>query len=186
MCTLWQRYGRAGRGPGTVAIAILLVEKANFDTARDKKEQRKRLRKAKKAPPSKRRALADTTNSTPVSSSSARIDESDGDSSTDEESSATLPFQSPPSPPAPPAPATDAERRHQYHAPATLSSEVQVKKRGVIVHIGGAMDDFINAKTRGIKCRRQVATLYFGNDNIRRSCNIMFYALRSPSNHSRQ
>lgn len=50
--TLWQRFGRAARGPGTEAIAVLIVEPKYFDEEKEKAAKRADKRKddeAKKA-----------------------------------------------------------------------------------------------------------------------------------------
>jgi superfamily II DNA helicase RecQ len=48
LCTLWQRFGRAARGPGQEATAILFVEKKDTDEERVLKAARTAQRLAKK------------------------------------------------------------------------------------------------------------------------------------------
>ncbi|PIL23292.1 transporter [Ganoderma sinense ZZ0214-1] len=45
--TLWQRFGRAARGPGTVALAILIVESKYFDAEKSVAEQNEKKKKDK-------------------------------------------------------------------------------------------------------------------------------------------
>ncbi|EPS94524.1 hypothetical protein FOMPIDRAFT_1055021 [Fomitopsis schrenkii] len=67
--TLWQRFGRAARGEGEFAFAILIAEKEHFDEEKERKlaakakrlESRKRKRgKQSKNAPNKQRAIHDT------------------------------------------------------------------------------------------------------------------------------
>lgn len=44
MCTLWQQIGRAARGEGEEGVAIIFVEKADFDDQHHKKEAAKEKR----------------------------------------------------------------------------------------------------------------------------------------------
>jgi superfamily II DNA helicase RecQ len=48
LCTLWQRFGRAGRGCDQLATAILLVEKKDTNEERLQKAERAAKRKEKK------------------------------------------------------------------------------------------------------------------------------------------
>lgn len=47
LCTLCQRFGRAGREAGTEDVAILIAEKAHFDVERGKSLGQKKARKRK-------------------------------------------------------------------------------------------------------------------------------------------
>ncbi|KAG6851504.1 hypothetical protein C0991_008516, partial [Blastosporella zonata] len=49
LCTLWQRFGRAARGWGQEAVAILLVEKKDTSEERMAKEVRDAKKTAKKS-----------------------------------------------------------------------------------------------------------------------------------------
>ncbi|KAJ7599755.1 P-loop containing nucleoside triphosphate hydrolase protein [Mycena floridula] len=47
MCTLWQRFGRAGRAEGSQAVAILFAERSCYDDEREKAAERAVKRKKK-------------------------------------------------------------------------------------------------------------------------------------------
>ncbi|KAF8150999.1 P-loop containing nucleoside triphosphate hydrolase protein [Crassisporium funariophilum] len=150
MCTLWQRFGRSGRAAGSEAIAILLAEKKHFDKDREKRKAANRVRRGQRAakrkapaqcapPAAKRPALGPATNLVGhlVDTTEAVEEEpldSDGDSNELDELSLA--------------------RQPQSSVPAA-------KER--VLELGSALDDFINADTRCIKCRRTVSDLYFRN-----------------------
>jgi superfamily II DNA helicase RecQ len=61
MCTLWQQFGRGGRGSGETATAILLVEKKDTEEERQSKAERaaKKRDKAREGIGTKRKANDD-------------------------------------------------------------------------------------------------------------------------------
>jgi superfamily II DNA/RNA helicase len=48
MCILWQRLGRSGRGPGTQATGVVIVEPKHFDDEKAKRRKAVEARAAKK------------------------------------------------------------------------------------------------------------------------------------------
>lgn len=59
LCMLWQRFGRAARGPGEQGTAILLVEKKDTDEERQakaKKAEEVALKKSREGIGTKRKA----------------------------------------------------------------------------------------------------------------------------------
>jgi superfamily II DNA/RNA helicase len=181
-CTLWQRFGRAGRGQDQEAVALLLVEQKDTDEARKKKAERAEKARQKKregigtkrkepadgrqdAQSSKRRALLDrgqnSRTSEDVIDSASDGDESDaGDG---EMGTAAPGIRS--------SRVTDNDEVRRLKYSEISRSNVPTPKQDRGVEVGSAMDDYINAKDRGISCRRVVSTLYFGNDKTRKLPN---------------
>lgn len=175
LCALWQRFGRAGRGAGEQATAILLVEKKDMNeervlkagrAARKKNSKREGIGTKRKAPTdlsgpqSKRQALADKSvvvvnqavgaaHNTEIGEEDEQGDESDEDEvmMNDEERSDFL-----------------QERRVSYSKRDKPESARQPKGRARDLEPHSAMDDFINAQSAGFRCRREVPNLFFGND----------------------
>lgn len=64
----------------------------------------------------------------------------------------------------------DSSRRAAYHAQTLAAPREQDISRKVVdrnrrdVPLGSALDDFVNARTWGIKCLRSIPMLYFNND----------------------
>ena len=176
---LWQRFGRAARGAGQEATAILLVEKKDTDEERIKKAGRAAKRKRKKDDLSKtgikkelevethkRPALADRSTNIHVKVEVVDLDVDSCDNEHDDNNriEATKPG------------ILDSngleERRAQYANEGRDDSERQqiVQVRGHQgPQMGSALDDFINPRGR-FRCRRTVLMLFFGNDKTRESC----------------
>ena len=153
MSTLWQRFGRAARGPGQKATAVLFVEKKDLDEERALKAQRetRRKEKVKEAIGMKRKA-AHQVNTQPkrraLADGTSTVNREDNDNGAVQGEVEVL-----------------KEERRQHYARRDRPAPIfrgKGKGRGG-VEIGGAMDDFINAH-RDFKCRRVVPMLFFGND----------------------
>ncbi|KAF8154631.1 P-loop containing nucleoside triphosphate hydrolase protein [Crassisporium funariophilum] len=151
LCTLWQRFGRAARGQGENATAILFVEKKDTDDERALKAEREANRKKRKdgermkrkgtddvdEPPSKRPALVDIT-----SDPNRELDVGAG-SNADSVGSSIL---------------EKSKRRAHYAKPQQTARPAQVvasSGKGKGVEVGSAMDDFINTPCE-FHCRRIV------------------------------
>lgn len=162
LCTLWQRFGRAARGPGREATAILLVEKKDTAEERVKKAGRAAKRKKNKETGTgikrkaeigkqierKRPALADR--STNAVSDRGSSDNEDNDNERI-------------------GPIGLEECRARY-ANQERPQVVQVRGcRGP--QVGSALDNFINPEGR-FPCRRTIIMLFFGNDKTRGSCRV--------------
>ena len=157
LCTLWQRFGRGGRGSDQLATAILLVEKKDTNDERLQKAERAAKRREKKRG-TKRQAKdqLNTQRKRPALANrninlarDINPDLQDHDSDSD--------------------PDIDEERRAQYQKegrPKTMT--FNRVERGV--EVGSAMDDFINTNS----CRRKILILFFGNDRTRTClCHIV-------------
>lgn len=64
---------------------------------------------------------------------------------------------------------SDEAKAASYNKPQSHANAGSKKRT---IELGSALDDFINAATRCIKCRRRVPNLYFGNDKAR-ECHII-------------
>jgi superfamily II DNA/RNA helicase len=172
---LWQRFGRAARGTGQEATAILLVEKKDTNEERIKKADRAAKRRQKKdtktgvkrkaetrnlkQPRHKRPALADRSTNAQVKLE-AEVGNSDIGSCNDEDDEGIETMN----------PGLE-ECRAQYASQERVENLQQiVQVRGHQgPQIGSALDDFINPGGR-FRCRRTVLMLFFGNDKTRKSC----------------
>lgn len=149
MCTLWQRFGRAARDPDLEGTAMLLVEPKHLDEEREKKVVRAEAKKRKAEnqglpKTTKRRAVPSKTgqppHAIPVAHAVAPQDE-------------------------------DEKRRVLYTAKKGKSvSSTEVVKVERKREIEVAMDDMINAKKRGLGCRRKPLRLFFSSD---RACKCV-------------
>lgn len=172
LCTLWQRFGRGGRGSDQLATAILLVEKKDTNKEHLQKAERAAKRKAKKKggigtkrkakdqlnTQHKRPALANRNLNlarVQVNNPDLQVDDSDIDDDLDigiEMEDSVIEGGR----------GTDEERRARYQKEGRSKTMTSNRvERGV--EVGSAMDDFINSKS----CRRKIPTLFFGNDRTR-------------------
>ncbi|KAF5338863.1 hypothetical protein D9758_015559 [Tetrapyrgos nigripes] len=182
--TLWQRFGRAGRGPDSSAIAVFLVEKTFFDADRLRKQDN-RTKKTKAA------TSTETKENTGPFSSSKRKAKAQGGSPPKRRrvhNASNLEIPSPdqaadltPST-MPTVPAsvgdyaqTDESRRLMYQAKLATGARTRRSKgkQDEPIPIGSALDEFINAPTRGISCRRHVVTLYYSNDRVNNNYHLL-------------
>jgi superfamily II DNA/RNA helicase len=156
MCTLWQRFGRGGRGDGQSATAILLVEKKDTEEDRQAKGERARVRKEKEGIGTKRKATTDQEDR-PSKRSRTLTDVP------------AIPTSSPnPSTTSPkPTAQVKEERRKLYSTRALLKTATKAKKGKAGAPMEVAMDDYINTAHVPLNCRVDVPTLYFNNDKTR-------------------
>jgi hypothetical protein len=175
LCTLWHRFGCAGHAAGTEATGILLVEKNHFDSDRQKGIAASEARKAQQA---KRKVSEQGGRSPkrPASSAIANVDDhvNPAHVSDDEEVDAhgyeivsdlvvheDEAFGE----------RSEEARRASYNKRLFTMTTYGSKPALQSLKIGSALDDLINAPTRGIKCRRTVFNMYFGND---KACKYFF------------
>lgn len=151
LSTLWQRFGRGGRGEGT-AIALLLAEKKYFDEERAKSTEKKAEKVKRKAAGHQGGRSAKHIALAPLVVASREIKHEPLGS---EDESIPVP---------PPSTMDDETRRILYNKQGTTDDKCGKKKADEIDNV---VDDLINAASRGIQCRRKVSTLYFGNDKCR-------------------
>ncbi|KAG6883457.1 hypothetical protein C0992_008701, partial [Termitomyces sp. T32_za158] len=167
--TLWQRFGRAGRNRELEATAILLIEKDYTDEERTRKEERKVARqrvaaqkrsqqtKNRNVPQKRARTAASThlqTNPHQPSPATIAEDQSDkqpslasiAEDESDKENVKNLEID---------------ELRHRYLTESRMPDQSGHRKKGALER---AMDDFINAKARGLSCRAAPIEVYFENE----------------------
>lgn len=157
---LWQRFGRAARGTGQVATAILLVEKKDTDEARARKaEQEAKRRERKREGIGAKRKSTRSRNTkakrslTDGPSVNRNVSESESDDTDNETSNIDALLKA---------------RRVHYKQADQLRRTSQTSGRKFEVEHGSALYDFINAHIE-LKCRRIILTLYFDNDHTRKS-----------------
>ena len=158
LCSLWQRFGRAARGAGLEATAILFVDKKDTDEERSKKAEKEALRKEKEGIGTKRRAM----NQLNQASKRQHIAEGPPLVNRDTEHEDAIPQILDPK-------VVQEERRKHYSKrdqTVTKSKGRATKTKGKEVEVGSAMDNFINALREHFKCRRIVTVLFFGNDKV--------------------
>lgn len=152
MCSLWQRFGRAGRGVGREATAILLVNRSHFDHARETKRLNTEARKRKViddgGQPEKRSAIIGSSRVARAVTQQPRLNDNLAGTagSTQEER------------------AREYERNDTYNR-RTLAKAAPKKgrKKTDAVELYGPVDDLVNAKERGeFSCRREPVKRYFG------------------------
>ncbi len=173
MCTLWQRFGRAARGSGQSAIAILLVEKKDME--KDRQARAERARKEKEGIGTKQKAT-DHQEDRPSKRSRTLTAQTSNDSNSTPPISASSPN----------APSTSPnftaqvkeERRKLYSTRAVLKTVTKLKrgKGKARSPTEVVMDDYINTTYVHLKCRVEVPTLYFNNDKARE-----LYKIRTTS-----
>lgn len=185
LCALWQRFGRAARGEGKEATAILLVEKKDTEDERKSKAERAAKRKEKKKEgigtkrglpknqlPRKRIALSEHAPSQPNQNQGDGGEEENSESSSEEELDIVEELD-------------ENEERRAHYARRDQPESTAFKAKRTPLVVGSALDDFINAAGR-VKCRRVVLMLYFGNDKTRECSDVLdaSYPILTPSNNS--
>jgi hypothetical protein len=155
LASAWQRIGRGGRGQGETAHALFLVEKKYCDLERQAQAKRAVERAAKKC-----KGQSDTAGTLkrqkklhqPATTSTLAyliLGKSQEEQENVEMSMIDAPSVTV---------ETHAQRRNRYF---NTSTSVNGKKVQVL---DAAIDNFVNAQHRGLKCRRAVAQLYFANN----------------------
>ncbi|KAI0685473.1 P-loop containing nucleoside triphosphate hydrolase protein [Cytidiella melzeri] len=133
--TLWQRFGRVGRGPGTEGVAILFAESKYFDDAKEKAanaaEAKKQARGAKISAAEKAKRKHDISEIDSESRKRARTAETSEDLAASE------------------------NREQRGRAKKTAEPAVVIMPE---------MDNLINAATRPFQCYRVPVAAYYQND----------------------
>ena len=181
ICTLWQRFGRAARDRTRTAKVLFLVEPKHYDEVKTQKatRQAERKRKADQAQlGDPGRAFKKVCGATgPVATGAPGEDAPIGAPGTepiaqglgDDEEMVEAPDAVTPSAPSTVTPSpghtadVHAERRRLYNQPP---SKVPQRGRKSRDELEPAMDDMINAKSRGLGCSRAPLTIHFGNDKL--------------------
>ena len=171
LAALWQRFGRGGHDQACRATAVILVEKEHFDQERKNKEAQK---KTKAEAQSKRKASKQNTAPTPAKQRQIEVDSNlmpnhptvemdiakdlcgsqseDSDACAANNEADSIPIVVP-------------------EIQATMIEELQAKyqdkgrpapKKKIKV-LEPAMDDFINAGVRGLRCHHVPLNAYFEN-----------------------
>jgi hypothetical protein len=138
MCTLWQRFGRAGRNLLLDAIAILFVEPSHTDVKRNEKEVRREKQAAGKGKRTASESWAQGRANKRVA-----VEREAAEGSTQQR---------------PDSPTGGAEERNDYeakHREEYGRSVAEPSRKNAAAKLEPAMDDFINAATReGVGCYR--------------------------------
>ncbi|KAF6747014.1 P-loop containing nucleoside triphosphate hydrolase protein [Ephemerocybe angulata] len=139
LTTLWQRFGRAGRDPKSEATAVFLVEKELFDDEKQKAATKRGAKQRKKSQPAKRQRTTGGPALTFISENPHEQEESNSSG-------------------------TDSEDELPRTAPALAAKTGQNSKRSRQREIDADLDEFINAKQRGLPCVRVPVAKSFKND----------------------
>lgn len=171
MCTLWQQIGRAACRDREEGITVVLVEKTDFDIHRQKKEatKEKRCQGAKQkaatqlGPPAKCHTLVDRDlnikqgNGDHEGSEDESEEEANGMDGQTDHARDTVPW---------PCIAEDVEVRWGRYTTMQTGIQLRTKGKWHSLERGSVIDDFVNAKSRGLPCRWEPTMVYFGNDKI--------------------
>ncbi|KAL1749599.1 P-loop containing nucleoside triphosphate hydrolase protein [Schizophyllum commune] len=139
LCALWQRLGRALRNGEGTATAVFIVEPKFFDEEREAKEGRKKKKLEKE---NKKRKAEESGMG---ARKSPRLD---GDVDLTERS------------------VVIERRRAIYDAPPARPLKKKDRADRDSSTLDPALDDVINAASRGFGCHRLPAQVFFGNDKI--------------------
>lgn len=158
IATLWQRFGRGARDLSQEATAVFLVEKDHFDEERKKKEERKAKRKAKAtvSADSKKSKRNVQGHSRPIVTTTT-VDQpelSDSDKSDNGDDAEPSNF----------------DRLHARYQQPHEKPKTNTKTNKRI--LDPAVDDLINAGTRGLGCRRFPVHVSFENHKSC-ECNVL-------------
>ena len=166
LCTLWQRFGRAARGPGQEATAILFVEKKDTNEERVLKAARAAQRLAKKNEAvmgQKRKAGTQLTSGASKRPTLGECTNHDRQTETSHGTGTPLSHEMVPT-------ELREQRRALYKKRPVARTRTTKDRKRANVEVGSPMDDFINASTDHddlIDCRRIVPMLFFENDKRR-------------------
>jgi superfamily II DNA/RNA helicase len=169
LCTLWQRFGRAARGAGQEATAILFVEKKDTDEERVLKAARAAQRLAKKKDSEavtgqtrKRKAGTELTSGSSKRPTLGECTNHD-ERTSHRDSRIMMPLSHE-------KVATEQREQRRAHYKKRPKKTTTKEKKKANVEVGSPMDDFINAASdhdEHIDCRRIVPMLFFENDKRR-------------------
>lgn len=191
--TMWQRFGRAARGPGTEAVAVLFAESKYFDDSKEKaakaaearalkaKQKAEKQEKAKRAAPTsttepsaptKRQKTVHTVeNNTAAVTVPTRID-ADALVASSSDHAQSLPITMTPVPGQASCSNTVlsvyeelriSSKKARASHHTTTSATPSEDDTGTI-KISPEMDSFINARTRSYNCYRVPVMAYYEND----------------------
>ncbi|KAF8900799.1 P-loop containing nucleoside triphosphate hydrolase protein [Mucidula mucida] len=155
LSTLWQRFGRAVRDYQLHGTAILLAEPCHFDDEKEKAaaKQAEAEEEKRKSDEIKRKAVEEAiaaAQASGVTVSNSRKRKSD--------SSANY----------------SRKRRKTTNKPEKAPEPEETDIFGRVIKTERAMDNFINAENRAVRCRRKVVLSHFGSINLQpivdRSC----------------
>ncbi|PPQ76587.1 hypothetical protein CVT26_012791 [Gymnopilus dilepis] len=175
LCTLFQRLGRAGRGDGTRAIGIYLVEPCYSDGHKNKVIGKRKRNGKKNNVPRKKRAIAASLPVAPRQGEET-LEQIGGDDGRDgrgeceeerepasEDEEVEVEIEDGADEECAPIPndqSTPAASQAGSALPTSLPSPTGLTAEE---YEAFAMDVFINARRRGV-CRRKVINQYFGNN----------------------
>ncbi|KAJ8689521.1 hypothetical protein PTI98_012419 [Pleurotus ostreatus] len=169
LCAIWQRIGRAARGEGNTARAIIFVEKKCFDGNRQKKDATQGLGSRKRKAPegtegqaSKRIALAscNVNRVLPTNAVGTRPFDVGEDPMSEGDGTGGGAID------------IDVEtQRQSYHKRCNQYRSIGSEHKDHVLE--PALDDMVNAHTRGFDCRRQPPAIYFGNDRCVKNDHLL-------------
>ena len=172
MCTLWQRFGRGGRGIGETATAILLVEKKDTEEEQKLKaeraaKKREKARDGNHGIGTKRKANDDQIDNRKAKRPALQ-DRTPNGNLPNSESEKSLPA---------PISLKDLkeERRALYKEGAVVEKVGSKNGKGKGRELEVAMSDYVNAHCLCLDCRRIVPILYFMNDKTRKCSSCLIF-----------
>jgi superfamily II DNA helicase RecQ len=186
MCTLWQRFGRGGRGSGETATAILLVEKKDMEEERQSKAERaaKKRKKAREGNGTKRKANDELINN--CQDKRPALQDRSLNGNNDDAHSEILGSQITLRTPVPIKDLKE-ERRALYKEGAVVEKAgISKKGKGKGRELEVAMDDYVNSQHLCFDCRHIVPILYFRNDKTRKSSYCFRVIFSSLKQHVQQ
>lgn len=174
--TLWQRFGRAARGTGTIGIAILFVEAKYFDEEKEKAAENAAKRAEKASEKAAEREKRKRKQGENQEGARKRARTSGGDAPATTVPASEGPVEKPELSPC-------EQLRVEYRKVAQIRSasrrqSMQPQKGGNKPNeIAPEIDNLINADRRGFRCFRVPIMAYFENDHVkvsRSSCAQSF------------
>lgn len=178
--TLWQRFGRAGRGPGTQAIAILFAESKYFDEAKNKAAQSEAQRaseRVEKATEQERGKRKRQNSASHEPSKRAKVTHDPPDENANTEQHTSSPDEGPSS--SQEELSIFEQLRVGYAAAMPTDSQQRGRvKRTYDVQaqlVGPEIDALINASTREYQCYRVPIMAYYENDRRGQLISCMWF-----------
>ncbi len=161
LSTLWQRFGCAVRDYRLHGTAILLAEPCHFDDEKEKAaaKQAEAEEEKRKSDEIKRKAVEEAiaaAQASGVTVSNSRKRKSD--------SSANY----------------SRKRRKTTNKPEKAPEPEETDIFGRVIKTERAMDDFINAENRAVRCRRKVVLSHFGSINLRTYSDSLILTSTNP------
>ncbi|KAF7792564.1 hypothetical protein EIP86_003605 [Pleurotus ostreatoroseus] len=166
--TLWQRFGRAARGPGTTAVAVLFVEDKYCDDVKALAAQRAEERKKKQLKRTEEKEQAKRKRDDDESDRGRRKRARGGDR---EPSSTTSPSNSVEAPRPVETPLSVYESLRVDFTTQARQKTITKKRKSSSEELSPEMDNLVNARWREFKCYRAPIMAFYENDRITSDIN---------------